>query len=89
MQPAGLAAFKKRKKQKSRIYSYENRPHEFPAALEKNFRANKAAWAFFSQQSPSYRRMVVYWVVSARKEETQLSRLAKAIDASAGGKRLV
>jgi uncharacterized protein YdeI (YjbR/CyaY-like superfamily) len=89
MRPAGLAAFEKRKKKKSGIYSYENRPHEFPATFEKNFRANKAAWTFFSQQAPSYRRMVVYWVVSARKEETQMSRLAKAIDASAGGKRLV
>ena len=89
MRPAGIAAFEKRKEQKSRVYTYENRPHEFPTPLKKRFRANKDAWAFFSQQSPSYRRMIVYWVVSAKKKDTQLSRLAKAIDASAGRKRLV
>jgi uncharacterized protein YdeI (YjbR/CyaY-like superfamily) len=89
MLPAGIAAFENRKKQKSRIYSYENRPNDFPGWLARRFRANKDAWAFFSQQSPSYRRMVVYWVVSAKQKDTQLSRLAKAIVASAGGKRLV
>jgi uncharacterized protein YdeI (YjbR/CyaY-like superfamily) len=88
MRPAGLAAFQKRKKKRSGIYSYENRPHEFPTTLEKRFRANKDAWTFFSQQSPSYRRTIVYWVVSAKKDDTQLSRLIKAIDACALGKRL-
>lgn len=88
MRPAGLAAFQKRKKKRSGIYSYENRPHEFPTTLEKRFRDNTDAWTFFSQQSPSYRRTIVYWVVSAKKDDTQLSRLTKAIDASALGKRL-
>jgi uncharacterized protein YdeI (YjbR/CyaY-like superfamily) len=88
MRPAGLEAFQKRKKKRSGVYSYENRPHEFPTPLKKRFRANKDAWAFFSRQSPSYRRLIVYWVVSAKKTETQLSRLAKAIAASAAGKRV-
>jgi uncharacterized protein YdeI (YjbR/CyaY-like superfamily) len=89
MRPAGLAAFQKRKKKRSGIYSYENRPNNFPAALEKRFRAHKDAWAFFSQQSPSYRRLIIYWVISAKREETRLSRLSKAVDTSAKGKRLV
>jgi uncharacterized protein YdeI (YjbR/CyaY-like superfamily) len=89
MRPAGLAAFENRKKERSRIYSYENRPTVFPAALEKRFRTSKAAWTFFTNQAPSYRRTIVYWVISAKKQETQLSRLAKAIDASAMRKRLI
>jgi uncharacterized protein YdeI (YjbR/CyaY-like superfamily) len=88
MHDAGLTAFERRRDNKSRIYSYENAPKTFAAADEKKFRANKKAWKFFNEQAPSYRRVVVYWVMSAKKEETHAARLVKLIEASAEGRRL-
>ena len=46
------------------------------------------AWAFFSEQAPSYRRTATYWVISAEKEETRRRRLRQLIEDSAAGRRL-
>ena len=88
MAPAGIAAFAKRREERSGIYGYENRPKELPEECAKAFRKNTKAWAFFSALAPSYQRAVVHWVVSAKKEETKWARLEKLIAASAQGKRL-
>ena len=88
MAPAGLRAFEARDEKKSAIYSYENRPRELAPEYEKRFRANKKAWAFWSAQPPGYRRLVTYWVMEAKKEETRERRLAQLIDDSAHGQRL-
>jgi uncharacterized protein YdeI (YjbR/CyaY-like superfamily) len=50
---------------------------------------NKAAWNFFEKQPPSYRKMIGWWIISAKKEETRMARLAKLIGESAKGKRLL
>ena len=88
MQPAGLAAYARLEEHRSVIYSYENLPREFHAEYEKRFRKHKKAWTFFEAQPFGYRRLVIYWVVSAKQETTRLSRLEKLIDASVEGKRL-
>jgi uncharacterized protein YdeI (YjbR/CyaY-like superfamily) len=87
--PAGLAAFAKRTARKSVIYSYEQRHRaKLEPAHEKRFRADKQAWAFFGAQTPSYRQLATYWIVSARKPETRLVRLARLIRESARGRRI-
>lgn len=88
MQPAGLAAFEQRSKERSGQYSYENKPEKLPIKYSRIFRANKVAWNFFGSQSSSYQRTIMYWILSAKKEETQLSRLQKVIKASESGKKL-
>jgi uncharacterized protein YdeI (YjbR/CyaY-like superfamily) len=50
---------------------------------------NKAAWNFFEKQPPSYRKMIGWWIISAKKEETRMARLAKLISESAKGKCLL
>lgn len=89
MMPAGLAAFEKLREDRSAIYSYENRPEKFDPDMEVLFRKNAEAWNFFSTQPPSYRKTIIYWVVSAKQQSTKLSRLNKLIEASANGKRLL
>jgi len=49
---------------------------------------NKAAFDFFQAQPPSYRKMIAWWIVSAKKEETCLDRLKKLMEASDKGRRL-
>lgn len=88
MRPAGLAAFQARKHEKSGVYSYENRPRQLAAPYEKKFRANKKAWEFFQSQAPYYQRVACAWVMSAKKEETCLRRLATLIEDSAQERRL-
>jgi uncharacterized protein YdeI (YjbR/CyaY-like superfamily) len=92
MQPAGLRAFEARDPKRSGIYAYEqDRPKEeqklgpeYQARLE----ANAKAWAFFQAQAPYYQRTVSRWVMSAKKEETRVKRLATLIDDSARGRRI-
>jgi uncharacterized protein YdeI (YjbR/CyaY-like superfamily) len=45
-------------------------------------------WRFFEAQPPGYRKLVSWWILSAKKEETRLNRLKKLIAESARGRRL-
>jgi uncharacterized protein YdeI (YjbR/CyaY-like superfamily) len=88
MQPAGLKAFAGAE-EKPRSYSYEQRTTaQLGAAAEKQFRANKKAWPFFQAQPPWYRRTATWWVISAKKEETRQTRLARLIADCGKGKRI-
>ncbi|MGH2751957.1 MAG: YdeI/OmpD-associated family protein [Actinomycetota bacterium] len=82
MRPAGLAAFEKRSEERSAVYSYERATAELGAAYEQRLRANKRAWVFWQAQPPWYRRAASWWVISAKKEETRLRRLATLIEDS-------
>ncbi|MGQ0539021.1 MAG: YdeI/OmpD-associated family protein [Gemmatimonadaceae bacterium] len=74
MRPAGLAAFEARDATQPG-YSVKDRTNRFPPAYERQFRANKKAWEYFSAQAPSRQRSTIHWVTSARQPETQRRRL--------------
>lgn len=87
MQPAGLHAFEARADEKTALSSYEQRKTaRLEASDERRFKANAKAWAFFDAQPPWYRRIAVYWVVSAKRPETRERRLAALIADSARGR---
>ena len=88
MTAAGLAAFEKRRENRSGIYAYEQRPQDLPEPYATTFRRDAAAWTFFMEQPPHYRKTLVWWVVSAKQEATRESRLTKLIAESAAGRRL-
>ena len=88
MAPAGVKAFEARDAARSGVYSFENRPQALPPDLERRFRKDRAAWAFFQAQPPGYRRTAIWFIVSAKKDETRLKRLAVLMDDSAHGRRL-
>lgn len=88
MMPAGLRAFGARDEANSGIYSFEQRPQELPPAYAERFQENGPAWAFFQSQPPGYRRTATHWVLSAKREETRLKRLATLIEDSANGRRI-
>ena len=89
MRPPGLKAFAARTENKSGIYSYEQRSTELSQPYANLLKKNKAASNFFEKQPPSYRKMIGWWIISAKKEETRMIRLAKLISESAKGKRLL
>lgn len=89
MQPAGLAAFERRKQAKSRVYSYEQaQPSELSEALLAQFQLNSDAWNFFQAQAPSYQRTAIHWIMSAKQEATRQRRLEQLISDSAQQRRL-
>jgi uncharacterized protein YdeI (YjbR/CyaY-like superfamily) len=89
MRPTGLKAFAARTENKSGIYSYERRTSELEEPYATYLKKNKAAWNLFKMQPRSYRKMIGSWIISAKREETRMARLAKLISESAKGKRLL
>jgi uncharacterized protein YdeI (YjbR/CyaY-like superfamily) len=88
-QPAGVRAFERRREAKSAIYAYEQRQTaELEPAMEREFRAHRAAWRFFESTAPSYRRTVLWWIVSAKRPETRAKRLAELIARCAEGRKV-
>jgi len=88
MRPPGLAAFEGRDEAKARQYSFERSAAKLDDAYKETMRANPEAWQFFQAQPPSYRRVATWWVMSAKREETRLKRLATLIADSERGRRL-
>lgn len=77
--PAGYEIFKKRKEDKSGIYSFEKNEVKFSETYEKEFKKNKKAWAWFEKQIPSYKKPAKNWVMSAKQEITREKRLQQLI----------
>jgi uncharacterized protein YdeI (YjbR/CyaY-like superfamily) len=88
MAPPGIAAFERRDTSEAGTYSFEQAKPKFGEDLEKRFRRNRKAWRFWEAQPPGYRKVATWWVVSAKREETRLRRLATLIEDSANGRRL-
>ena len=89
MRPAGLTAFAARAAERSGIYAYEQRDAaRLDEAAERRFRDNGRAWDFFQAQAAWYRKAAIWWVVSAKREDTRLKRLATLIDDSEHGRTI-
>jgi len=88
MQKPGLAVFEGRDRKKSQRYSYERYNCRLGAAQERQFKVNPKAWEFFRTQAPWYQRTATWWVISAKREETRLKRLATLIAHSDKGRKI-
>jgi uncharacterized protein YdeI (YjbR/CyaY-like superfamily) len=88
MTPSGLRVFRERDEQKTRRYSYEKAHAKLDPALDAALHANKKASSFLHAQPPGYRKIVTFWVMSAKKEETRARRLSHLIERSASGSRI-
>jgi uncharacterized protein YdeI (YjbR/CyaY-like superfamily) len=87
MYPAGLAAFERRSPERSGIYSFENAvADQLPPELQARLDATPVAAAFWAGATPSYRRIVISWLLSAKREATVEKRLAELVDACAAGR---
>ncbi len=88
MKPEGQKAFALRTENKSRIYSHEKEPVDLAPSYIRQFKRNKVAWDFFIGQAPSYRKVMIHWIMTAKQEKTRLSRLEKTIKISERQKRM-
>lgn len=89
MTPAGAAAFTHRTEAKSGVYAYEQAGTAALSTAEvRAFKRDKAAWKYFEATPPSYRKVILHWITSAKRDETRASRFATLVQACAAGKRL-
>lgn len=90
MQPTGLAVYEARDLSKQRVYAFEReQPAELSAAELKQFRAARAAWAYFEACPPGYRNQMLHRICSAKRAETRARRLAQLIEVCGRGERMV
>jgi uncharacterized protein YdeI (YjbR/CyaY-like superfamily) len=80
MKPAGMYLFNNRADVQG--YSSEQRNVKLTKEYEKQIKVNQSAWLFFINLAPSYKRDSIWWVMSAKKEETRLKRLSILIASS-------
>lgn len=88
VEKSGFAAFEARSDDRTGVYSSENPPLEFTAELEARFQRHGAAWDFWSQQPPGYRRQMTWWVMNAKREETRSRRMDALIEQHGTGERV-
>lgn len=90
IQPAGKAAYARKKADKAGLYSFEQDPKSIvlPPNFESLIKKNKAAWAFFQKLTPSVFKASVWWVISAKQEATRQRRLEEFIQSCAEGKKI-
>ena len=88
MQPAGMEVYNNRNKKMSVRYSFEQKKVELPDEYMAKIRANKKAWEFFQSLAPSYKKPSIWWVISAKREETRLRRLDVLIESSSEGRKI-
>lgn len=86
MHPAGIAAFERRREDRSGVYSHENPDSELPPESASRLAADAAASAFWQEATATYRRQVTHWVLSAKQEATRERRLVQLIEDSAAGR---
>lgn len=66
----------------------QTQPATLPAYIESRLKRNKRAWKNFASLAPSYRRNLVAWIHSAKREATKQKRLNEAVALLAAGKKL-
>ena len=89
MTTAGRAAFDARPNPTSKGYTYDGMNAVLDTVRLRAFKKRKAAWNYFEALPPGYRRKLVWWVMSAKRDETRDRRLDKLIESSAAGVRLM
>jgi len=87
MQPAGIRAFDERDRRKDQPYLRDNPLQQvLPPELERQIEAKQAAWEYWQDRPPGYRRQAAIWILSAKQEATRERRLASLIEDSAAGR---
>jgi uncharacterized protein YdeI (YjbR/CyaY-like superfamily) len=71
----GKHLFYNRDLSKQKSASFEQEKVELPANYLKKFKANKSAWKYFETQTNTYKKQSIWYVISAKQEETRLRRL--------------
>lgn len=86
MKPEGMELFNNRTDADG--YSSEDRNVKLSKEYEEQIKAIPAAWRFYSNLAPSYKRDSIWWGMTAKREETRLKRLGILIASSEAGLKI-
>ena len=86
MKPAGLHLFNQRSNEEG--YTSAHRNVDLDVEYEQQINANQLAWQFFTGLAPSYKRDSIWWVMSAKRKETQIRRLDILISSAEAGLKI-
>lgn len=89
MKPEGLKAFEFMNEATSAVYLRRKEAIALDTFLENQFKENKKAWDYFVAQAPSYKKVMIHWIMSAKQEKTKQARLDKTIFFSEQEKRVL
>ncbi len=88
VQPAGKKAFAKMDKKNTKKASFEQDEIKLSKSFEASLKANKKACAFFKSLPPSAKKPTIWWVISAKREETQQRRFEILMKSSEAGEKI-
>jgi len=86
MHPAGIAAWARRRPERSGIYAYEQGALTLPEPYAAQLAADPAAMAFWAQATAGYRKIATSWVTSAKAAATNDKRMAQLVADCAAGR---
>lgn len=87
MMPAGLASIELAKKNGSWNFLDDVEELIIPADLEEAFSLRAGSKDYFLSLSKSVKKIILHWVVSAKRPETRLKRVEEIADKAAEGKK--
>jgi uncharacterized protein YdeI (YjbR/CyaY-like superfamily) len=85
----GEKAFALRRPARSGIYAHEQAaPADMTRDELQAFKRNVDAWKFFEASPAGYKKQVLHWTTSAKRDDTRASRFARLVQACTAGERL-
>jgi uncharacterized protein YdeI (YjbR/CyaY-like superfamily) len=88
MRPPGRKSFDARDAARTAAHHSVRDNPRLDKPRDAEFKANPDAWEFFQAQPPGYRRLAIWWIVSAKREETRTRRFEQLLAASASRRRI-
>jgi uncharacterized protein YdeI (YjbR/CyaY-like superfamily) len=86
MAEPGLAAIERAKRNGSWTALDQAEALELPIEMERAFRRDAKARVGYEAYTKSYKRAVIFWITSAKRDETRKRRIERAITAAREGK---
>ena len=86
MQPAGRAAYDRRRADRTGIYSFEQGDLSLPPAYAARLAADPRARRLWEGATAGYRKIATHWVMSAKREATRDQRLTQLVADCAAGR---
>jgi len=88
MTPEGMKKYRLSNKESEQHEETTNGEFSLSENLMKKFMSNHRAWENFNKLPPSHRRNYLGWIMSAKREETQIKRFSQAIELLSQNKKL-
>jgi uncharacterized protein YdeI (YjbR/CyaY-like superfamily) len=88
VRPAGQAIYQNRIKHRAKLAAHEQTKVKLSTEYLKKFMEEVKAWKDFNTRAPSYQKQCIWWIMSAKKEETREKRLGILIESCEKGAKI-